>query len=315
MVGPGALFFLVLAVFYVSEDQSATIVVALGVAAYYLISTRSTKDANVVPPDAGVIQKLQQDIAVLKAGKSLERLSEENTKLRLQCQAQQKDVGILEEALERQKVENKQEAQQKVENKQEAQRLQTKFDESQKSTAKDIARLQKENKDLSEKCKQLQTEAEQKEKNVQDLLEKHKQLQTSEAEQIEKSKLLACQIADLITQNQDLNLKLNPSAAGIDRLTPASITAMTSEQVAQHAVERARCFHECVKSDFEVGECVGCVTAVGINGGTYRTEWTSEKLSDALAREPYFQGNPSIRGLIIGALVAMREEADSAVAL
>jgi hypothetical protein len=288
MVGPGALFLLVLAVFYVSEDQSATIVVALGVAAYYVIIARSSKDANVVPPDADVIQKLQQEIAVLKKKKSLtlERLSEENKSLHLQCQAQQKDVKTLQATLTQQGAENTTRLQLQ------AQRLQTNFDESQKSTAKAIARLQQDNEVLSEKYKQLQL--------------------TSEAERI-KNRQLAGQIGNLQKQNQDLELKLNPPAAGLDRLTPASITAMKTEQVAQQAVERARCFHLCVKSDAVVEQCVQACVSGNIHGGTYHTEWTTEKLKHALADVPYFQANPALRELIIVALVAMREEADSAV--
>jgi hypothetical protein len=300
MVGPGALFLLVLAVFYVSEDQSATIVVALGVAAYYVIITRSSKDANVVPPDADVIKKLQQEIAVLKADKTLERLSEENKSLHLQCQAHQKDVKTLQATLAQQGAENTTRLQLQ------AQRLQTNFDESQKSTAKAIARLQQDNGVLSEKYKQLQltSEAEQLEKRV--LAGQIGNLQKQNQE-------LAGQIGNLQKQNQDLELKLNPPAAELDRLTPASVTAMKSEQVAQQAVERARCFHQCVKSDVVVEQCVQACASGNIHGGTYHTEWTTEKLKHALADVPYFQANPCLRELIIGALVAMREEADSAV--
>jgi hypothetical protein len=89
-------------------------------------------------------------------------------------------------------------------------------------------------------------------------------------------------------------------------LTPESepIRAMSSQEAAQQATARAgvRCPDDCVRA----------LSASGyIHGRTYRIEWTPEDLMFMLEEVPYFIDNPSDLPRIIGALVAMRMEADS----
>jgi hypothetical protein len=102
---------------------------------------------------------------------------------------------------------------------------------------------------------------------------------------------------DALLEKKFVNWAVNPV-----KLTPESIRAMTTQQVAQEAAARAGIQppDECVKAI--IGK---------VYGKTYSMSWDDEDLNDALEDLPYFVSNRDHLQRIIDVLVAMKDEADT----
>jgi hypothetical protein len=93
----------------------------------------------------------------------------------------------------------------------------------------------------------------------------------------------------------------NKWPAGSATLTPEAIKAMSSNDIAIFATQRA---------DIPSADCIRAVTELAFSGRTWRKDWQRHTLSLTFANSPYFQANPTHRDKTIDALVAMKAEAE-----